>query len=258
MGSSSFVVEGITINCEALVPTALRISDDCDRGSSFGVFTLNLDHLVKLRRNPDFRAAYCKARYVTADGFPIVLAGRLNGADINRVTGADLIEPLCAEAARAAQPVFLFGSTFESLAGAARHLKAKFPALEIAGACAPEASFDPTSERAASYARQIAESGAKICFVALGAPKQELFAAAALGQTTGTAFVCIGAGLDFLSGIQRRAPRWTQTVGAEWLWRLAGDPVRFGRRYFDCLTVLPSLLLPNLAGPRGSWTPPDQ
>ena len=238
----SFFVEGVAINCEALLPTSARISNDCNSGSSFGVFTLNLDHVVKLRQSPDFRAAYRTARYVTADGFPIVWAGRLTGANVGRVAGADLIEPLCAVAARSNQPVFLFGGRFEALAGAARHLVAQFPGLEIAGVYAPEANFDPNSEHAVAYARLIAQSGAKICFVALGAPKQEYFAATAINQTTGVAFVCIGAGLDFLAGVQTRAPRWVQVACAEWLWRLLREPGRMARRYLDCLLVLPSVL----------------
>jgi N-acetylglucosaminyldiphosphoundecaprenol N-acetyl-beta-D-mannosaminyltransferase len=246
-GMPYFTVEGVPINCEALLPTSARISRDCDRGSSFGVFTLNLDHVVKLRRNAEFRAAYGAARYVTADGLPIVWAGRLTGANVGRVTGADLIQPVCAAAAQSGQPVFLFGGQFEALAGAARHLVAQCPGLNIAGALAPEANFDPTSEQAAVYARMIAASGAKICFVALGAPKQELFTAVGVNETSGVAFVCIGAGLDFLAGTQKRAPRWMQILGAEWVWRLLSNPGRMAKRYLDCLLVLPSVLFPSLA-----------
>jgi N-acetylglucosaminyldiphosphoundecaprenol N-acetyl-beta-D-mannosaminyltransferase len=250
MPNASFAVEGVEINCDALLPTSARILHDCNAGTSFGVFTLNLDHVVKLRRNADFRAAYKSARYVTADGFPIVWAGRLNGSHVGRVTGADLIEPLCAEAARQQQSIFLFGGRFESLAGAARHLVTKYPGLQIAGVCAPEGNFDPGSEAAADYTKLIAASGAKLCFVALGAPKQELFTAAAVNQSSGVAFVCIGAGLDFLAGTQARAPRWMQASGTEWLWRLLSDPGRLARRYLDCLLVLPSILIQSLRGPR--------
>jgi N-acetylglucosaminyldiphosphoundecaprenol N-acetyl-beta-D-mannosaminyltransferase len=242
-----FTVEGVPINCEALIPTSARISNDCDRGSSFGVFTLNLDHIVKLRRNADFRVAYRAARYVTADGLPIVWAGRLTGANVGRVTGADLVEPVCAAAARSGQPVFLFGGRFEALAGAARRLVDQCPGLNIVGAVAPEANFDPTSEQATIYARMIAQSGAKICFVALGAPKQEFFTSLAVKETHGVAFVCIGAGLDFIAGTQMRAPKWMQTLGIEWLWRLLSNPTRMARRYFDCLLVLPSVLFPRLS-----------
>jgi N-acetylglucosaminyldiphosphoundecaprenol N-acetyl-beta-D-mannosaminyltransferase len=249
------VVEGVAINCDALLPTAMRISSDCNNELSFGVFTLNLDHVVKLRRNAEFRAAYRKARYVTADGYPIVWAGRLSGAKVQRVTGSDLVIPLCEAAASAGQPVFLFGSTFASLAGAARRLKDKIPKLEIAGVLAPEARFDPTSEVAAQYARQISASGAKICLIALGAPKQEIFTSLAVGQTTGVAFVCVGAGLDFLSGVQTRAPRWARHMGLEWLWRLLRDPARLGRRYLDCLVVLPILIFTSLSSKRASAQP---
>lgn len=244
------VVEGVAINCEALVPTAMRISSDCNNELSFGVFTLNLDHVVKLRRSAEFRAAYRKARYVTADGYPIVWAGRLSGAKVERIAGSDLVIPLCQAAARAGQPVYLFGSTFASLAGAARHLKSTIPKLEIAGALSPEPQFEATSVSAEIYARHIAQSGAKICLVALGAPKQEIFTSRAVSQTTGVAFVCIGAGLDFLSGAQVRAPHWARSIGAEWLWRLLSDPARLWRRYLDCIVVLPMLLLTSLSAKR--------
>jgi N-acetylglucosaminyldiphosphoundecaprenol N-acetyl-beta-D-mannosaminyltransferase len=255
MTQAMAVVEGVAINCSALVPTAMRISSDCNNEVSFGVFTLNLDHVVKLRRSAEFRAAYRKARYVTADGYPIVWAGRLSGAKVQRVTGSDLVIPLCEAAARAGQPVYLFGSTFASLAGAARRLKGTIPNLEIAGTLSPEAQFEPTSEFAGKYARHIAESGAKICLVALGAPKQEIFTSFAVGQTAGVAFVCIGAGLDFLSGAQARAPLWARNIGAEWLWRLLSDPARLGRRYLDCLAVLPFLLLTSLSAKRSTLQP---
>jgi N-acetylglucosaminyldiphosphoundecaprenol N-acetyl-beta-D-mannosaminyltransferase len=81
----------------------------------------------------------------------------------------------------------------------------------------------------------------------LGAPKQEIFSSIAIEQTTGIAFVCIGAGLDFLSGTQTRAPRWARESGMEWLWRLLSQPRRLARRYFDCLLVLPSVLFAGLA-----------
>jgi exopolysaccharide biosynthesis WecB/TagA/CpsF family protein len=251
MTTSSFVVEGVAVNCDTLAATAASISSDCNAPESFGVFTLNLDHVVKLRRNAAFRAAYEKARYVTADGFPIVWAGRLSGRAFKRVTGADLIEPLCAEAARARQPIYMFGSQSDALSGAALQLTAAFPSLVIAGARAPEFDFDPISEGAAAYVREIAASGAKICFVALGAPKQEMFSAFAIERTTGIAFVCIGAGLDFIAGVQTRAPQWTQAIGAEWLWRLLGNPERLARRYLRCLSVLPSVLMSSLVGQRG-------
>ncbi len=252
MSNESFWVEGVKVNCISMQETTANIIADAKQDRPFGVFTLNLDHIVKLRRDREFRSAYRKARYVTADGFPIVWAGRLRGTRAERVTGSDLIEPLCEAAAEAGLPIFLFGSTFKSLSGASQHLTKRYPGLEIAGIASPEQGFDPKSQSAVDYAKMIADSGAKICFVGLGAPKQELFAANVLSGTKGkVGLVCVGAGMDFLAGVQVRAPRWAQAANTEWLWRLLSDPGRFGRRYVDCFTMLPSLLVPGVHGPRG-------
>jgi len=91
-----FRVEGVNVQTFTLQEASERICDDVSSGKAFSVFTLNLDHIVKLRRNSAFRAAYERARIVLADGFPIVLSGRLQGRRVERTTGADLIEPLCA------------------------------------------------------------------------------------------------------------------------------------------------------------------
>ncbi len=243
--TKKFLIDGLAVNAETTSSIVSRIVSEVGNEVSFSVFTLNLDHVVKLRRDEAFRLAYEKARYITADGMPIVWAGRLFGARTERVTGADLIEPLCTEAARRDLPVFLFGSQFASLSGAAERLCAGNPTLTIAGICAPEQGFEPTSDNADQYIEQVAQSGARICFVALGAPKQEIFAARASQLTEGIAFVCIGAGLDFLAGTQKRAPRWVGRIGAEWVWRLLSDPKRLARRYFDCLLILPSLFIPG-------------
>jgi exopolysaccharide biosynthesis WecB/TagA/CpsF family protein len=245
--SDQFLVESVSVQTWSLREAAARVCDAVRSGASFSVFTLNLDHIVKLRRNGAFRSAYDRARIVLADGFPIVLAGRLQGRNVSRTTGADLIEPLCEEAAARQIPIFLFGSAFDSLAGAARHLKAKHGALNIAGVYAPEHGFDPMSEQALDSLAIVTQSGAGICFLALGAPKQEIFADRCARESEGISFVCIGAGLDFLAGHQRRAPKAFQAVGCEWLWRMLLNPRRLARRYLECLVVFPGVLLDGIS-----------
>lgn len=247
MHSDPFLVEGVNVETLSLGDASSRVCEEVGSGKSFSVFTLNLDHIVKLRCNKAFRAAYDRARIVLADGFPIVLAGRLQGRNLSRTTGADLIEPLCAEASRRGLPVLLFGSTFDSLAGSARHLKKDHPGLTIAGVYSPPHGIDVLSGEANEGIEFIKSSGAKICFVALGAPKQEIFADRCAQEVEGVSFICIGAGLDFLAGHQRRAPKVFQTLGCEWLWRMALNPRRLARRYLECLYVFPGVLLGGLA-----------
>jgi exopolysaccharide biosynthesis WecB/TagA/CpsF family protein len=240
--SSEFFLENLRVSTRPLAETAMRICEAAGSAAAQTVFTLNLDHVVKMRIDPAFRAAYARAGLITADGFPVVLAGRLQGVRFDRVAGSDLIAPICAEAARTGKSIFLFGSSADVLLISSRALKDRNPDLHIAGTLAPPQGFSPASDEARRYIKVIGESGADLCFVALGAPKQELFADYAKQVLPDKSFVCIGAGLDFITGAQVRAPYWMQRIGLEWLWRVARSPGRLFQRYLLCIAVLPGFL----------------
>ena len=242
-----FDVAGVRINCSSLDDAVDKIMEEKKTGQAFSVFTLNLDHVAKLRTDGRFREAYANSRVNLPDGFPIALAGRLAGRKVSRACGSDLIEPICERAAKNGMSVFLFGSTDEVLAECARELVQKAPGLKIAGRHAPPQGFDPFGPHADNVVDMIRRSEADFCFVALGAPKQELFSAQAAKSLDKTAFVCIGAGLDFITGAQNRAPEFCRKYGMEWLWRLANNPTRLARRYLASAYVLPSVLLASLS-----------
>lgn len=203
------------------------------------LYTLNLDHVVKLRRDADFRAAYRSASIVTADGQPVVWLARSQGVELTRTTGADLVVPLATAAAAADLPVALFGTSAPVLAAASDRLRdAAGPGLAIAWAESPRMGFDPAGPEADAALDRMHQAGARLVFLALGAPKQELLAARALARSLPMTFACIGAGLDFLAGSQRRAPVALQRHGLEWAWRLATDPRRLFTRYAACAAVL--------------------
>lgn len=237
------VVDGWPINIATLDEAVETITEAASRGDGFSVFTLNLDHLVKLRHEESFRAAYERADFVTADGAPVAALARRQAGHVERATGADLVEPLAHEAARARLPVFLFGTTPAALKAAEDHLQeATQGKLRIAGSFSPPLGFDPQGPQADQAIKKIKASGAKLCFVALGAPKQELFAARAREQGVKCGFICIGAALDFLAGMQRRAPKLAQNLNIEWLWRLVLSPRRLAHRYALCALVLADII----------------
>src|SRR4030088_3166975 len=238
----SLTVDGITINVPSLPEAVSSIVSAAQHGDNFSVCTLNLDHIVQLQQRSDFRAAYRRARFVTADGFPIVVLSRLLGTRIRRTTGADLVEPVCQEAQKKGLPIYMLGSNDATLAITAKRLSERFPGLEVAGYYAPGANFDPFSGEADLAIDRIRASGAKLCFVALGAPRQELFAARCLDELSGTGLLCIGAALDFIAGTQTRAPSLTQKAGLEWAWRMLREPRRLGPRYARCIAVVPRLV----------------
>jgi exopolysaccharide biosynthesis WecB/TagA/CpsF family protein len=210
--------------------------------SGFTVATINLDHVVKLRRDAAFRAAYRAHSHVTADGHPIVWLSRLAGQDIDLVTGSDLVDPLAALAAERGCPVAFLGATEDVLATAAEHLEARHPGLQVVARLAPPMGFDPEGAAADAMIEDLGSSGARICLLALGAPKQEILAARAARILPEMGFVSIGAGLDFVAGTQRRAPKLIRALAAEWLWRLANQPRRMAGRYAACVEILPGLI----------------
>lgn len=220
-------------------------------GRGFTLATVNLDHAVKLGRDPAFRAAYLRHSHVVADGNPVVWLSRLAGRRVELVPGSDLIAPLAALAAEEDVPLALFGATEQTLARTAAALEAAHPGLRVVARIAPPFGFDPQGDEADALLDRLGESGARLCLLALGAPKQEVLAARAAARLTGCGFVSIGAGLDFIAGSQARAPRWVRRIAMEWAWRMARDPRRLAARYIDCFRVLPGLGAAALRTRRG-------
>lgn len=249
MGGLTFDIgggRGVSVN----TATRTRLLDDIDArlasGQGFSVATLNLDHLVKLRRHSDFRDAYAAQSHVVADGNPIVWVSRLAGRPVELVPGCELVTPVSRMAAAQGVPVALLGSRPETLERAAKRLTARIPGLKIAEKISPDFGFDPFGPEADECIEALRRSGARICFLALGAPKQEVFAARAQKELPEMGFLSIGAGLDFLAGTQRRAPRWMRRIAMEWLWRMINEPKRLVERYTRCAMLMPGLSLAAL------------
>ncbi|KNG93540.1 WecB/TagA/CpsF family glycosyltransferase [Pseudaestuariivita atlantica] len=229
----------VTINTPSKAALMATVEARLTAGEGFALATLNLDHLVKLNSDPAFQAAYDAQDIVVADGNPIVWMSRMAGQPVELVPGADLVVPLARQAARLGVPVALLGTTDEALADAAEALTALAPGLKVAARIAPPMGFDPMSPAADATYDSLAKSGARLCFLALGAPKQEMLAARGRSLTPQVGFVSIGAGLDFLAGTQTRAPAWVRRLALEWVWRMVSSPARLVPRYARCIAILP-------------------
>ena len=226
-------------------PTRMALLDDIATrfaaGDGFTLATLNLDHIVKMRRDPAFRAAYLQHSHVVADGNPIVWLSGLAGRKVALVPGSELIAPFAALAARMDVPVAVLGSTQVVLDAAAERLEHDHPGLQIVARIAPPFGLDVTGPEADALIARLGDSGARLCLLALGAPKQEILAVRAAAALPACGFVSIGAGLDFIAGHQTRAPRLVRRLALEWAWRMASNPARLAGRYAACAAILPQL-----------------
>jgi N-acetylglucosaminyldiphosphoundecaprenol N-acetyl-beta-D-mannosaminyltransferase len=195
------------------------------------IVTANAQHIVLLNDDQNLREIYRQADLVVPDGISLLLAGRLFGTRLpERVTGVDLFQSLCASAARENLKLFFLGGLPGSADLAAAQLRQEHPGLQIE-TCCPPFGFENNPAELSKIDRQIKAAQPHIIFVALGAPKQERWIHSR-GRHLG-ASVCIGIGGSFemIAGKEKRAPRWLQNLGGEWLYRLLHDPVRLWRRY---------------------------
>lgn len=200
-------------------------------GARHQIVTVNADFIRIARRDVEFRQVLNRADLAVADGMPLVWLSRLRGTPLpERVTGIDLIDDCCRIAARRGVGVFLLGAAPGVAEAAGRELATRHAGLQVTGTYAPP--FGPHAvEEEARMVEAIRSAGRCVLFVAFGAPRQDLFIARHLTELDAVVAMGVGCAFDILSGAVRRAPRWMQRSGLEWVWRIAMEPGRLWRRY---------------------------
>lgn len=228
---------------EAEVVACVR--DALARGEGGRVFTPNVDILRHTAVDPSVRGSLDDATLVVADGAPVVWASRLAGRRAGaargwlpeRVAGSSLVWSLSEVCAEDRRRVFLVGGApgAPGIPGGAQRAAAvlgiRYRNLRIAGCASPEYGFEQDPDRWAEVCADIVDAKPDLVLVALGFPKQERFIDALRTDLPGTWFLGCGASINFVVGDQRRAPRWMQRLGLEWLHRLSQEPGRLGSRY---------------------------
>ena len=196
------------------------------------VCTPNADHVVRARADAELRDAMAAADLRVPDGMGIVYASRIAGRPIRgTVTGRLLVPALAARAASADVPMTLFGAQAGIAAKAARRLVARFPGLKIDHALGPPPDFVVGSPQDMNAVATLRQANPRILFVALGAPKQEIWMQRHRADFSRAVMIGVGGALDIVAGRFREAPRWMTAMGLEWLFRLAQEPRRLARRY---------------------------
>ena len=195
------------------------------------VFTPNAQHIVLLSQNARLRDIYRNADLVLPDGVSLLLAARIFGREFpERIAGVDLFQSLCARAAAAGLKLFFLGGRPGSADAVADVFRSRHPGIQIPTYCPPLGfEIDPTELDGVASAIRAAQP--HIVFVGLGAPKQELWIADHGRKLGPNVYVGVGGSFEMVAGIVKRAPRWIQALGCEWLHRLLVEPRRLWRRY---------------------------
>jgi len=219
----------ININTGTYKSFVNEVVEMAEKKSSY-TCVANVHMLVEAYTNPTFASIVNNADMITPDGMPLTWGLKLlHGVSQDRVAGMDLLPDVLREAEQKAIPVYFYGGTEAMLAGIEKYIPRHYPALPIAGMYSPpfrELTIDEMDHTAAI----INNSGARIVFVILGCPKQEMWMSMMKNRIRAT-MIGIGGALPVLLGFQKRAPLWMQKYGLEWLFRLAQEPKRLFKRY---------------------------
>jgi N-acetylglucosaminyldiphosphoundecaprenol N-acetyl-beta-D-mannosaminyltransferase len=221
-------------------------------GAAAQVVTLGTEMVVYAQHDAAFRAVVNASALSLCDTVGVLAVARGRGAKLqDRVTGVDLIERLCQRAAAEGLPVYLLGGAEGVAADAAAILECSFPGLIIAGT--RNGFF--TSEEEPAIVAAIRSSGARIVFVGLGSPRQEMWLSRNLRATGCGVGIGIGGSFDVISGRVKRAPMIWRQLGIEWLYRLIREPQRVRRQlalpYFIWLVALDRLGVRRQKGVNG-------
>lgn len=193
------------------------------------VVTPNVDHIIRHYYDSSFRELYAQASYVFLDSRFLAHAVAWVKQQILQVCpGSDLTAAVLGSVIQPTDTLVLVGGT----AAQAELIRERYR-LEALHHIDPPMNFirDPSAVEACL--QQIEAVGKfRFCFLAVGSPQQEILAQRlkSRGKVRGLA-LCVGASIDFLTGVEQRAPGWMQEAGLEWLYRLTRNPRRLWRRY---------------------------
>ena len=196
------------------------------------IVTPNVDHIVKLQHDYEFKKVYDNADLILTDGMPLIWYSRMLNEPIKeKLSGSDLFPKVCELASKKNYKVFLLGAKEGVAKEAAQRLEKKYKGLNIVGTYSPQFGFEENYQEIENIINIINESKPDILAVGLGAPKQEKFLYEYRKLLKVPVSLAIGASIDFEAGNIKRAPIWMQKSGFEWLYRLLKEPKRMYKRY---------------------------
>ncbi len=198
-----------------------------DHGFRF-IVTPNVDHLVRLAKEPDvFKPLYDASWLSVCDSRILELLANFSGVPLKAVPGSDLTQQLFDNVITRDDTINVIGADAEIIA----KIKSLY-GFEKINHHEPPFGLRHKPEAVKAAAEFVANHPARYTFICVGSPQQEMVANACLerGDCVGLG-LCVGASLEFLTGRVKRAPKWMQNLRLEWLFRLASEPKRLWKRY---------------------------
>lgn len=235
---NSYNFLGVRVDNVTMDQTIRSVAKAIEDKKPCNIVTVNPELIMAATSNKVFKDIIEDSSIVTPDGVGLLIMGRITGRRLRqRVTGVDLCDRLAQEASEKGWKIYLLGAAPGVAQQAADNLSAKYADLKIAGA----SSADPDDDSANDIKNDIISAKPDILLVAYGSPTQELWIQKHRKQFDPMVTIGVGGSFDFIAGNSKRAPKFVQKIGLEWLWRLILQPKRFKR-----MLVLPKFAILSL------------
>lgn len=192
------------------------------------IITANAGILCMMRRDPELRDACRRGDLIVADGMSVVWTSRLAGVPFpERVAGVDMMGELLKAASAHSLSVYFLGARPQVLAELVARCTRDYPGLRVAGA--RDGYFGPAEHE--GIVAEIRQTGPHMLFVGMPSPFKETWCERHRGALKVPVIMGVGGSFDVHAGYVRRAPGPVQSLGLEWLWRLAMEPRKMWKRY---------------------------
>lgn len=190
---------------------------------------VNAGKIVAMQDDLELRKSVNESDIINADGQAVVWASKvLNKPLKERVAGIDLMTSLVDISEANKYKIFFFGAKEEVVKTVVDTYSDKYSSAIIAGF--RNGYFNKDEEQ--NIAKEIANSGANILFVAISSPTKENFLHQNKDLLSKVNFIMgVGGSFDVVSGLVKRAPKWMQNYGLEWFYRFLQEPRRMWKRY---------------------------
>ena len=220
---------GIPVDALTMHETIDRVNETIEENKRINHVVINAGKVVLMQKDKELYNSVVSCDIINADGQSIVWAARFLGKKLpERVVGADLMQELMELSYRKKYKCFFFGAKEAVVKKVVDIYSRQYGAEIIAGY--RNGYYNKSDEPL--IARQIADSGTQLLFVAITSPKKENFLFEYKDILKRVNFTMgVGGTFDVIAGVTKRAPIWMQNIGMEWFYRFLQEPKRMWRRY---------------------------
>ena len=217
---------GVEVDALDMDDTVDRIMTLIDERVQVQHVVLNASKVVMMSNDAKLRAVIRACPVVNADGQSVVIASRLLRRPLpERVAGIDLFVELVKRSAENGRSVYFLGARDDVVEEMVSRFRTQYPSLRVAGFRNGYWTND------AEVVGQVHAAQPDLLFVAIPSPRKEFWLAEHL-PALGVPFAMgVGGSFDVLAGKVKRAPKWVQRIGCEWVYRLVQEPRRMWKRY---------------------------